>query len=135
MTRKLDIAQGDRDRARAYFVEFFPPMIGYGLLIGAAALWGGMSGHSPARFAWALLPAIPAAFVIRAVVRHVRRADEFQRRQLLAGQSVGFGVAMLVAVTMGLLEAAGLRTVGDAWFIYVAGMLGWAVTSAALRLR
>jgi hypothetical protein len=78
---------------------------------------------------------LPALLVVRAVVRHLRRIDEYQRGLLLQGMSVGFGVAMVTAVTMGFLGIAGLGGVLTGWIVYGAGMLGWIVGSAVASRR
>jgi hypothetical protein len=57
-----------------------------------------------------LLNLAPALWIVRAVVRGLRRADEYQRRRLLEAMAIGFGVMMMAIFTVGLLHAAG---VGD----------------------
>lgn len=78
---------------------------------------------------WAVLPVLPALWVIRAAVRHVRRVDDYQRGLLLQGLAVGFGVAMIASVTLGFLEIAGLDVPVTGWIVYGAGMVGWAVAT------
>ncbi len=97
MTNELDTAgesRGDRERTRAYLREFLAAIGGYVLVLVVVLLWGGVGGHSAWRFVWAVLPAVPAAGVVWAVVRHVRRIDDYQRRVLLEGLAVGFALAM-----------------------------------------
>jgi hypothetical protein len=128
MTKKLDRrgrSEGDRARARAYNREFWPGIAAYVLATGLVS-WG-VDGHSPWRFLWALVPVIPAAWIVRAVLRHVRRVDEYQRLMLLESFAVGFAVAMLAAITLGFLAAAGLRLESAPWIVYGIGMLGWAI--------
>lgn len=101
----------------------------YLLLVGAGAVWGHLDGTSPVRFLWALLPLLPALWVVRAVVRHLGRLDDYQRRLQLRGLAVGFGVAMMTALTLGLLEVAGLA-IGyglTGWIVYGLGMVSWGV--------
>ena len=71
-------------------------------------VWGHLDGSSPSRFVWALLPVVPTLFIVRAVLRHVDRVDDYQRLLLLKGLGVGFAVAMVAAVTVGFLGAAGM---------------------------
>jgi hypothetical protein len=130
MTRTLDSessSSGDRARNRAYQLDFWPGMVGYALALLAVLRWGGLDGASPWRWAWALLPALPALWMVRAVVRHLRRIDEYQRDLVLQGLAVGFGVAMVTAVTLGFLGIAGLSGRVTGWVVYGAGMLGWIV--------
>ena len=130
MTRSLDSgssSSGDRARSRAYQLDFWPGMAGYVLALLAVLRWGGLDGASPARWAWALLPVVPALWMVRAVVRHLHRIDEYQRDLVLQGLAVGFGVAMVTAVTLGFLGIAGLSGQVTGWVVYGAGMLGWIV--------
>jgi len=135
VTRRLDSPRwstGDWVRARAYLREFVPGILGYGLLLAAVIAWGGLDGGSPWRFLWAVLPVLPMLWVVRAVVRHLGRVDEYARLVLLRGLAGGFVVAMLAALTVGFLELAGLRLGhgGAGWVIYSAGMAGWVVAGA-----
>jgi hypothetical protein len=138
MTSELDTSRssrGDRARSRAYYREFGVAMGAYLVVLVAVTVWGGLHGHSPARFALAVLPAIPAAGVAWAVLRHVRRIDDYQRRILLEGVAMGFALAMLAAITLGLLAAAGLVVPGSAWIIYGIGMVSWAIGSGVASRR
>jgi hypothetical protein len=136
MTRNLDTASGssgDRARNLAYQRDFWPGIVAYVVAVAVVVRWGQLDGTSPWRWAWALLPVLPALLVVRAVARHVRRIDEYQRGLLFQGLAVGFGVAMVAAITMGFLGIAGLSGSLTGWLVYIAGMLGWLVSSAVLR--
>ena len=128
MTSKLDSrdrSSGDRSRTRAYLRDFLPGVVGYAVVLVPVLAWGHLDGTSPLRFVWALLPVIPALWMVRAVLRHLDRVDDYQRLLLLKGLGVGFAVAMVASVTVGFLGAAGLVMPGAGWVIYAAGMLGW----------
>lgn len=138
MTSDLDssrISSGDRARVRAYHWDFWPGITGYGVVLTAVLLWGDLDGPSPWRFLWAGLPVIPALWIVRAVVRHVHRVDDYQRLLLVQSLGVGFAIAMIAAVTAGLLGGAGLPMQSAGWAIYGAGMLGWIVASHLLPKR
>jgi hypothetical protein len=138
MTSNLDSKRssvGDRAIARAYQREFWPGMIGYAAVLVPVLVWGDLNGDSPWRFAWAVLPVIPMLWVVIAVLRHIRRIDDYQRFLLLQGLGVGFAVAMISSVTVGFLAMAGLAIPGVGWIIYSVGMLGWVVASAVARAR
>ena len=129
MTSSLDRpagSAGDKARNRAYFRDFWPSMAGYVLVLTAVVRWGDLDGSSPWRYVWALLPVVPLAWTVRAVVRHLRRIDDHQRELLLQGLAVGFCVAMIAAVTVGFLSVAGLALQAAGWIVFGAGMLGWA---------
>lgn len=111
-------------------------MTGYVVVLALAIAYGDLDGDSPWRFLWAVLPVLPALAMLRAAVRHFRRVDEFQRGLLLQGAAVGFVGTCVAAVTLGLLEAAGLNLGGStAWIIYGAGMVSWGVTSLVVSRR
>ncbi|WP_146135306.1 hypothetical protein [Antricoccus suffuscus] len=138
MTSNLDTTRasnGDRTRAKRFMTDFLPAMAAYVVILVVVVLFGGLDGNSPARFVWAVLPIIPLAWVIWAMARHLRRIDELQSRQTYQGLSIGFGAAMLAAVTAGFLGIAGLDMRLGGWVIFVVGMLGWAVGQAVLAGR
>lgn len=138
MTSDLDTARssrGDRARSRAYLLEFGIAMGAYVVVLVAVLLWGDMNGHAPWRLALAVLPAVPAAGIAWAVLRHVRRVDEYQRRILLEGLAVGFALAMIAAITLGLLSAAGLVLAAAPWIVYAVGMVGWAIAGGIASRR
>jgi hypothetical protein len=140
MTSNLDIrphdSNGDRQRARAYAVEFGLAMAGYVVVLALVIAHGNLDGDSPWRFLWAVLPVVPALAMLRAATRHYQRVDEFQRGLLLQGTAVGFAGACIAAVTLGLLGAAGLDLAGStAWLIYGAGMVSWGVASLVISRR
>lgn len=122
---------GDRARARAYHRDFWPGMVGYVVVLTAMLVWGDLDGDSPWRFLWAVLPVIPALGVIRAVVRHVRRIDDYQQRLLLRSLGIGFATAMTTAMTVGFLGIAGLA-LPSGWIIFGAGMLAWAAAATGV---
>jgi len=137
MTRRLDTknedptpSTGDRARAKAYYRDFVPGIVGYCVTLVLVLTFGDLGGGSPWRFVWAVLPVIPLLWVLRAVSRHLRRVDEYQQHQVLQGLGIGFAVAMIAAVTVGFLGIAGLDMRFAGWVIFAAGMTGWIVGSA-----
>ena len=99
MTSKLDSrdrSSGDRSRTRAYLRDFLPGVVGYAVVLVPVLAWGHLDGSSPLRFVWALLPVIPALWMVRAVLRHPGRVRRLPGElfSLLKGSSVGFAVAM-----------------------------------------
>jgi hypothetical protein len=136
MTSDLDSTSpsvGDRSRTRAYLREFWPGIFVYGALLTASLIWGDLDGTSPWRFVWALLPVLPALWIVRALLQHLRRVDDYQRMLLLQGLGVGFAIAMIASLTLGFLGIAGLPMRLSGWVVYTAGMLGWLVTSLFSR--
>jgi hypothetical protein len=138
MTSKLDSdrwSEGDRAKARAYNREFWPGVAAYAVVLVAVLVWGGLDGQSPWRFVWALAPVLPAAWMVRAVMRHVRRVDEYQKLLLIQSLAAGFAVAMLASITLRFLAIAGLQLPDAPWIVYGAGMLGWGLTSGCMGRR
>ena len=130
MTSDLDTRSvGDRRRSHLYLREFGVAMAAYAVVLVLAIAFGGLDGTSPWRFVWALAPVLPVLAMVRAVYRHVRRVDEYQRGLLLQGFAVGFAVMCGTAITLGLLEAAGFAFEGSMWAVYGAGMVAWGVTN------
>jgi len=138
MTSDLDsgtVSAGDRARTRAYLREFVPSMAAYGVLLAATLIWGHLDGPGPWRFGWALLPVLPALWIVRAVLRHLRRVDDYQRLLLLQGLGVGFATAMIASLTLGFLGIAGLPMAAAGWVVYSLGMAGWLVTTGLIARR
>jgi len=81
---------------KRYLREFFPAMAAYVVLIIGSAWWLRTLDGTLARAVVTLLPVIPIAFVIRAMVRVIRDQDELERRIdlesiAIAGALGGFG--------------------------------------------
>jgi len=137
MTNNLDsrtVSAGDRQRSRSYHREFWPGIAAYVVLVSLCPLLTRAADGSPWRYLWAVLPVLPALWVLRAVVRHLRRIDDYQRLLMLRGLGVGFGLAMVASLTLGLLELAGLD-LPTGWIVYGVGMLGWAIAAATAARR
>jgi hypothetical protein len=120
----------------ALFVRIFRRGEDWALYLGAtlvASLLTSLSnfaGASPAGTAMALLPLAPAALVILAFVRMVRRADELQRHILHRALAFAFTVGVGASMAWGILEAAGLpRLPAVAWcsMLVIAFALGIAI--------
>jgi hypothetical protein len=81
---------------KRYLREFFPAMLAYVVLISVSVGWLKTLEGTTARTVVTLLPVLPIAFVIRAMVRVIRDQDEFERRIdlesiAIAGAIGGFG--------------------------------------------
>ena len=84
----------------------------------------------------AVLPAIPAALVVLAVVRYVERLDELQRRIHLGALAFAAGVTAILTFTWGLLENAGFPTISMLWvFPLMCALWGVGAAVAAYRYR
>jgi hypothetical protein len=105
-----------KPHAKRYFLELGGAMVGYGLaLVGSLTL---LRAHpdTPLRVPLALLPMIPAAFAVVAVLRFVRASDELERRIQLEAMTFAFACTALTVIAYGFLEGnAGFPHVNVAW--------------------
>lgn len=67
------------------------------------------------RYAVAVLPVAPLVFAMRAFIRHLRRMDELQRRIQVEALALGFGATVMITLTYGFLENAGLPRLSLIW--------------------
>jgi hypothetical protein len=85
---------------------------------------------------WALLPLIPASWLVWAQLRSLKRADEFQRIIQLESLSIGFGVAIMLALLGGLLDAAGIGDPRQSLQVtFIVGVLAWIGALAVKTVR
>ena len=118
-----------------YYLEFAAALVAYGIfLVVSIAALKALPADSGWRIPLALLPMLPAAGVVAAVVRQLGRVDELQRRQLLESLSIAFAGSALVTFGYGFLENIGFPHIS--WFFVwtVMGAL-WAVGSFVTYLR
>ena len=88
---------------KRYFREFVPAMAAYVLLIFLSVSWLKTLEGATTRTVVTLLPVIPIAFVIRAMVRVIRDQDEFERRIDLESIAIGGGIGAFGFFTYGML--------------------------------
>lgn len=86
--------------------QFFFAMLAYAVLVVAAVVLTGRVGmlQTPARTALALLPLIPAVFVLKAVVRAISQQDELDRRIHLEALTFAFVAHFFFTLTYSLLS-------------------------------
>lgn len=126
----------EQKAADAYNRDFAPAIIGYVAVTVAITIFVDFEGAGAWKYLVALLPIIPALWGVRAVGRNLARIDEMARTDLLTAMAIGFGLAMIAALTIGFLGIAGLdSTLWGPWVIYGAGMAGWAFGAARSRVN
>ena len=91
---------------RRYLREFVPAMIGYLALLVASMLLLKRLEDPALRAIAALLPVLPIALVLRAIVRYIRDADELQRQIELEAVSIATALVSLVYMAGGFLQLA-----------------------------
>ncbi|WP_455355257.1 hypothetical protein [Streptomyces sp. SYSU K217416] len=118
-------SRSDTVRARAWFLDWLPAVIALGLLslISEFGLFGSADSW---KLFWSLLNLAPGLWIVRAVIRSLRRADEYQRRCQLEALAIGFGVLIMAIYTVGLLQAAGVGDLRQLVQIsFIASILTW----------
>jgi hypothetical protein len=121
--------------ARRYKIQLTIAMAAYVVILFAAtwvlnryALQGSL------RYAVALLPLLPIAFLIPVVARYFRESDELERRIVTESFAIGAAVTALLSVTYGFLEISGLPHL-SAWWTWGAVMGTSAIARIALNRR
>ena len=126
----------ERRQNRAALRDAVPAVV---LLVALEVIVASLDLHAesnPWHLAVALSPLVAGIWLAWVQVRAVRRSDEYQRVLHLEALSVGFAVAMLVAMTGGLLSAVDVGS--DAQFLqltFITGILAWVGTLAVLTRR
>jgi hypothetical protein len=111
--------------ARAYQLELWTAIAVYAvLLIGSITLARPMP-EGPLRTALLVLPMLGFALMIRAIVRHVARIDEYQRRRMLESIGIAFAITGAVTFSYGFLETAGFPRLSmfSVWIVMGASWL------------
>jgi len=88
---------------KRYLRELFPAMLVYVALIFLSVSWLRTLEGTTARMLVTLLPMLPVAYVIRAMVRVIRDQDEFERRIDLEAIAIGGAIGGFGFFTYGML--------------------------------
>src|SRR5947209_387056 len=121
--------------AKSYGKEFGAAMVAYVVLLPASIL---VLQAGPATAWWripiALVPVVPAAFMLLAFMRFFARLDELQRRIHLEGLAFGFGATALLTFSYGFLEGVGFPQIS--WvFIFPLMIALWSLGAAVAGRR
>jgi hydrogenase-4 membrane subunit HyfE len=115
--------------------DAIPAVIALIVLEGIVAVADLDAGSNGWHLAIALSPLLAGLWLVWVQVRTLRRCDEYQRSVQLEAMSVGFGVAMLVAMTGGLLDGADVGSSSQyLQLTFISGILSW-VGALAIRAR
>ncbi len=120
----------DARNRSVYRRDMLPALVGYAVTLAVTLPLVGDEVDSTGEWILILLPIVPALWGVRAVARHLRRIDEYQRSLMLEAMAAGFGVAMVTAITLGFVGVAGVASTAAGWIVYGAGMATWAVVGA-----
>jgi hypothetical protein len=100
---------------RRYRKAIWVSMGGYMVMLMLAITFIKEFPGSSWRYPVMLVPVIPAIFGLVGIMRAVRAMDEMQRRVHLEGVAFAFVVTVLVTLTWGLLERAGMPKLPSVW--------------------
>jgi hypothetical protein len=121
--------------SRRYVVQLSIAMSLYVLLlVGSILAVQRLNVEGAWRYLLILLPLLPVATIVPAVVRYVRDTDEFERQLTTESLAIAAGVTAVFSVTYGFLESAGLPHL-SAWYTWLVVMGSWGVARVALRWR
>lgn len=91
---------------RQYMREFLPAMAAYVIAVFASVLLLKQADAPATRALLALLPVLPIAFALRAIMRYVRNVDEMQQRIELEAIAFATAFVSLVYLAAGFLQLA-----------------------------
>lgn len=100
-----------------YMREFFPAMLLYMVLIFAIVPLLPHVHATWLKVVVALVPVLPIAWVISAVVRLIGSSDELERRMQLEAISIASLTVGMLSFAVGLLQAAGVHVVHNAMIL------------------
>ncbi len=130
-TRK---SRAEIDRRRAAWRDSIP--IGVAIVVAIAAFALTDADDPGDTVIWALPMLALLGLGLRAEVRDLRRADEYQRTLLLEALALGFAVVVVLLFLGSLLTSGG---VGDArvWLHvgFIGGVVGWSAIKAVRTRR
>jgi hypothetical protein len=132
MTNETDIEEEARSRGaqrRRSWIRLVIGVVAYASAMIAVRVWGHLGGTAPARFLWAFLPLIPAAWLVINITLRARQLDEYQIKLVYRALVVGFTVAIFTAATLGMLGISGLYLPYAGWIVVFAGGVSWGVTN------
>lgn len=122
--------------AKRYLRSLRIAMMGYAVLLLLGIVFLRTFPETRWRFAVMLLPVLPAIHGLVSVMRFVRAMDELQRRVHLEGVAFAFASTIVICLTWGLLERAGLPKLPTVWVCTI--MIGlWGIGNyiAAARYK
>jgi hypothetical protein len=101
--------------ARKYLLKLFIAVSAY-----VAILWFSIHQlqHNPSlpwKYGIAVLPVVPLLFVPVAVVQFLREQDELQRKMQGEALAIGFTASVVITLTYGFLENAGVPRLSWVW--------------------
>ena len=123
----------DVARDRAAFRDIIPALVALVIVQGSLVLIDPDQDATGRTLVWSLLPIVPAVSLVWSQLRCLQRADEYQRKMQFEAMSIGFGVVILISMTAGILDGAGIGNPRQFLQItFIGGVLVWIAALAYL---
>ncbi len=114
------------NKQKSNSAQFALSMLFYTVLLIAAILVLQRIPETFWRIPIALLPVIPGVFATRVIVLEISQRDELQRQIQLEALAFAFCATVLIALSIGLLENAGVKQLNGAYYVPI--MMGlWGI--------
>jgi Zn-dependent protease len=128
-------SRSDVERQRAAWRDALPAVAVLAMAAGAMVALDAR-GPSAGTAVWGVLLLAATGLLVRAELRSLGRADEYQRRLQLEALAVGFAVVVLLLLVAGLLDAARLMEPRQGMQVsFIGGVLAWEGTRAVKARR
>ena len=119
--------------ARAYTLELMIALAVYTVLLMAAIRYGRPMEDGWLRTLVLVSPMLGFGLMIRTIVRHFARIDEYQRMRMLENLAVATAITGAVTFTYGFMETAGFPRL-SMFYVWVVMCSSVAVVNLARRL-
>ena len=119
--------------ARAYTLELMIALAVYTVLLMAAIRYGRPMEDGWLRTLVLVSPMIGFGLMIRTIVRHFARIDEYQRMRMLENLAVATAITGAVTFTYGFMETAGFPKL-SMFYVWVVMCSSVAIVNLARRL-
>lgn len=125
----------ERFKARVKLLRpLLVPLLLYIGLLAFSITWLGRNPASAWRYAVALTPMLPGIWMAVGVVQAIRRLDELERRILLDALSVSFMGTLVLVLSLGFLQFAGLPAVNGSYIALFMAVL-WLVAKLVIHRK
>ena len=119
--------------ARAYTLELMIALAVYTVLLMAAIRYGRPMEDGWLRTLVLVSPMIGFGLMIRTIVRHFARIDEYQRMRMLENLAIATAITGAVTFTYGFMETAGFPRL-SMFYVWVVMCSSVAIVNLARRL-
>lgn len=119
--------------ARAYTLELMIALAVYTVLLMAAIRYGRPMEDGWLRTLVLVSPMIGFGLMIRTIVRHFARIDEYQRMRMLENLAIATAITGAVTFTYGFMETAGFPKL-SMFYVWVVMCSSVAIVNLARRL-